>query len=63
MLAFKMRVRGNVMLKKIAWKILEKEIDKICQNLTQKTLENENLKQRIRLLQWENEELKWKTKN
>lgn len=63
MLAFSLRVRGNVMLKKIAWKILEKEIDKIYQNLTQKTLENENLKQRIRLLQWENEELKWKTKN
>lgn len=49
-----------LMLKKLAWKILEKEIDKIYQNLAQKTLENENLKQRIRLLQWENEELKWK---
>lgn len=54
--------RGNVMLKKLAWKILEKEIDKIYQNLAQKTLENENLKQRIRLLQWEKEELKWKIK-
>lgn len=48
------------MFKKIAWKILDKEIDKIYKKLAEKTLENENLKQRIRLLQWENEELKWK---
>lgn len=47
------------MFKKIAWKILSKEIDKIYQNLAQKTLENENLKQRIKFLSWEIEKLKW----
>lgn len=47
------------MLKKIAWKILDKEINKIYKKLAEKTLENENLKQRIRLIQWELEKTKW----
>lgn len=47
------------MLKKIAWKILEKEIDKIYKKLMEKKLENENLKQRIKMLNWEIEKLKW----
>lgn len=48
------------MLKKIAWKILKKEFDRLTQKLSEKILENENLKQRIRLLQWELEATKWK---
>jgi hypothetical protein len=50
------------MFKKIAWKILSKEIDKILNKLTEKTLENENLKQRIKFLNWEIEKLKWTNK-
>uniref|UniRef100_A0AAU8B484 Uncharacterized protein n=1 Tax=Dulem virus 211 TaxID=3145688 RepID=A0AAU8B484_9VIRU len=58
-MAFSMLYGGNVMFKKIAWKILSKEINKILDKMTEKTLENENLKQRIKFLSWEIEKLKW----